>query len=227
MPASYLLKDSNGSTIATLPGVLDVVALTGVATNVTSGTENQVTVASTTGLYPGMPVSIPNIPDGSFIHAIRSSTVIELYRSAWNATTGVFTTSGANAAATAAASGLLGQANGFDPRCLVTQIYARGAWRNKHKGNTPLFTASVGGTPQSQITLTPGAALIPTTHTVTTGYATMTAGEIRLTDELATTPLKRHNGESWACRLVVHSGGHLSTVPADPDYTFHYNGADA
>lgn len=226
MPASYLLKDSNGTTIATLPGVLDVVSLTGVATNVTSGTENQVTVASTTGLFPGMPVSIPNIPDGSFIHAIRSSTVIELYRSAWNATTGVFTTSGANANATAAASGLLGQAHGFDPRCLVTQFYARGAWRNKHKVQSSLFYVNPTG---FQLMTNPGAgsALLPTTFTLANGAATMTAGEMRVTDELAATPLKRHNGESWACRLVVHSGGHLSTVPADPDYTFHYNGADA
>jgi hypothetical protein len=227
MPATYLLKDANGTTLATLPSVLEPVSLTGVATNVTSGTENQVTVASTTGLFPGMPVSIPNIPEGSFIHAIRSATVIELYRSAWDVTTGVFTSSAANANATAAASGLLGQAHGFDPRCLIAAMYARGTWRNKHKGNTPLFTASVGGTPQSQITLTPGAALIPTTHTVTTGYATMTAGEIRLTDEMAATPLKRHNGEVWACRYVVHTGGHVSIVPADPSYTLHYNGPDA
>lgn len=218
MPATYLLKDSNGTTIATLPGVLDVVALTGVATNVTSGTENQVTVASTTGLYPGMPVSIPNIPDGAFIHAIRSSTVIELYRSAWNATTGEFTTSAANANATAAASGLLGHAHGFDARCLVTRFYARGTWRNTVRAPGFQAVAWVEATGSGQLPFTTEPAYSGTTLSGVTP---------RVSDELKATPLKRHNGEPWACRLVVHSGGHLSTVPADPDYTFHYNGADA
>lgn len=235
MPASYLLKDSNGTTIATLPGVLDVVSLTGVATNVTSGTENQVTVASTTGLFPGMPVSIPNIPDGSFIHAIRSATVIELFRSAWNATTGVFTTSGANANATAAASGLLGHARGFDPRCLVTQFYARGTWRNIHSTEgSPLLgtgtvnvTISEGAARYAEIGFGKGVAIIPTAGTVSAGVHQATAFEYLKSDHLFATPIKRHNGEPWACRLVVHSGGHVSTVPADPDYTFHYNGPDA
>ena len=218
MPATYLLKDSNGTTIATLPGVLDVVALTGIATNVTSGTENQVTVASTTGLYPGMPVSIPNIPDGAFIHAIRSSTVIELYRSAWNATTGEFTTSAANANATAAASGLLGHAHGFDARCLVTRFYARGTWRNTVR--------APGYTVQASVHVT-GTGQLPFSTEPTYSGTTVSSVTARSSDELKATPLKRHNGEPWACRLVVHSGGHLSTVPADPDYTFHYNGADA
>ena len=218
MPATYLLKDSNGTTIATLPGVLDVVALTGVATNVTSGTENQVTVASTTGLYPGMPVSIPNIPDGAFIHAIRSSTVIELYRSAWDATTGEFTTSAANANATAAASGLLGHAHGFDARCLVTRFYARGTWRNTVRAPGFQAVSWVEATGNGQLTFT--------TEPTYTG-TTLSSVTTRSSDELKATPLKRHNGEPWACRLVVHSGGHLSTVPADPDYTFHYNGPDA
>lgn len=218
MPATYLLKDSNGTTIATLPGVLDVVALTGIATNVTSGTENQVTVASTTGLYPGMPVSIPNIPDGAFIHAIRSSTVIELYRSAWNATTGEFTTSAANANATAAASGLLGHAHGFDARCLVTRFYARGTWRNTVR--------APGYTVQASVPVT-GTGQLPFSTEPTYSGTTVSSVTARSSDELKATPLKRHNGEPWACRLVVHSGGHLSTVPADPDYTFHYNGADA
>lgn len=235
MPASYLLKDSNGTTIATLPGVLDVVSLTGVATNVTSGTENQVTVASTTGLFPGMPVSIPNIPDGSFIHAIRSSTVIELFRSAWNATTGVFTTSAANANATAAATDLVGRAHGFDPRCLVTQTYARGTWRNIHSTvGSPLLgpgnigsTISDGSARIAETGFGKGVAIIPTAGTVATGILQATAFEYLKSDHLFATPIKRHNGEPWACRLVVHSGGHLSTVPADPDFTFHYNGADA
>jgi hypothetical protein len=233
MPASYLLKDSNGTTIATLPGVLDVVSLTGVATNVTSGTENQVTVASTTGLFPGMPVSIPNIPDGSFIHAIRSATVIELYRSAWNATTGVFTTSGANAnatAATAPATDVVGRAHGFDPRCLVTQFYARGTWRNIHSSNSRSGQSGYSDSLEELMVghqYGQGVAIIPTAGTYAAGALIMTAHTVATSDTLAATPIKRHNGEPWACRLVVHSGGHLSTVPADPDYTFHYNGPDA
>lgn len=217
--ATYLLKDSNGVTLATLPGVLDNVPLTGVSTNTTSGTANIITVASTVGLFPGMPVSIPNVPSGALIHAIRSATQIELYRSAWDATNGVFTTSGANANATAVGTDLVGVAHGFDPRCLVAQTYAQGVWRN-------LTNGGAANNAYGQ-----GVATVPTSVSIGTGqmYGIMypATASPRLSDTLAEIPLKRHNGEPWSCRMVVHTGGHLSTVPANPEYTMHYNGADA
>jgi hypothetical protein len=54
-------------------GVLDVAALTGVAT--TSGSA-EITVASTTGVFPFMSLHVPGLPHGSFVRAVKSSTVI-------------------------------------------------------------------------------------------------------------------------------------------------------
>lgn len=225
MPADYKYFD-NGEE-RTVLSVLNPVSLTGVETNVTGGTEHLVTVASTASLFPGMAVNIPNIPAGSFIHAIRSATVIELWRSDWNATTGVFTTSAANAAATAAASSLLGTALGFDPRCLVTQHYARGTWRNTHRNDAKLWAATYTGGTVVSMGVTTGAALIPTAQTYTTGFATMTQGELRVTDELAATPLKRHNGEPWSFFILVSSGGFQSLVPALPNRELIYSGVSS
>lgn len=233
--AKYLLKDRNGIQLASLTGVLDVVSLTGVVTNVTSGTENQVTVDSTAGLFPCMPVSIPNIPEGSFIHAIRSATVIELYRSAWNATTGVFTTSGANAAATAAGSSLVGRAHGFDPRCLVTQIYARGTWRNlltsqiEHPAVVTNGSANEFASVATKVRAPGLITVLQSTNALVGSYLSnsTTPTMTIMSDNAVSTPLKRHDGAPWACRIVVHTGGHLSTISADPDDILHYNGPDA
>ncbi len=223
MPADYKYFD-NGEE-RTVFSVLAPVSLTGVKT--TSG-QFLVTVASTTGLYPGMAVNLPHIPAGAFIHAIHSSTVIEIWASAWNATTGVFTTSGANAAATTTdtTGNLLGTAHGFDPRCLVSQFYARGTWRNTHRGNPGLSLVNPGGINVVQ-GLTPGAAMIPTTFTVATGVTTMTAAELRLSDEFAATPLKRHNGEPWSFFQLVSTGGFRSLVPALPNRELIYSGVSS
>lgn len=218
MSADYTYYDNNEA--RTITQVLNPVSLTGVATNTTAGTENFVTVASTAELYAGMAVNIPNVPLGSFIHVIRSSTQIELYRSAWNASTGVFTTSGANAAATAVGSGLLGSASGFDPCCLVTQFYAKGVWRNLHNAASnaglPAYVTSYaqfnnGGYPFGQ-----GVAMIPSTGSFVAGQFQASAATFAASDTLATTPLKRHNGEPWAFFILVSTGGFRSLVPALP-----------
>jgi hypothetical protein len=51
------------------------------------------------------------------------------------------------------------------------------------------------------------------------GAITSTAAAIRVSDALAETPVKRHNGEIWGVRPFVQTGGLLSHVPADPEWS--------
>jgi hypothetical protein len=52
----------------------------------------------------------------------------------------------------------------------------------------------------------------------------MTAGVMRTSDELAETPLKRHNGEPWSFFQLVSTGGFRSLVPALPNRELIYSG---
>jgi len=70
--------DESGRMVATLASVLAPVALTGVET---SSGSNLVTVASTTGLYSGMAIHCPNLPPNCIIHAVKSSTELEIWAS--------------------------------------------------------------------------------------------------------------------------------------------------
>lgn len=223
MPANYTYYDAFGIE-RTVLSVLAPVRLTDVATNVTPGTEHRVTVNSTAALFPGMPFSCPNIPQGAFIHAILSDTVVELRASAWDATTGVFTTSAANAAATAAATGLQAIASGFCPRTIVALTYPIGAWRNLYRSsaNIGATTGTVSGT------LTTGSAvyatkgfgegmmLLPTAGTLSSGVFTASTVEYLKSDDKMATPLKRHNGEPWGFYIFVSTGGFQSLVQAIP-----------
>lgn len=218
--------DENGRAISTVSTVLAPVVLTAVATNVTVGTENQITVASTDGVYPGMPIYCPNIPAGSFVHAIRSSTVLDLWCSSFNLTTGVASTSAANANATAAATGLTAYAYGFCPRTIVAAAYFEGAWRNLHN-----FGANIGatvGTVSSSLTdgsssyaragFGPGMAVLPTAGSLAYGVLTISAVEYLKSDHLATTPLKRHNGEVWGYHIITHTSGFQTKIAARPKH---------
>jgi len=211
MPANYEIRDRTGRLLRTVPAVLDPVELSGVST--VSGS-NLLTVTSTTGVYPGMAVFCANVPRGAFVHAVRSATELELYASAFNATTGIWTTGAANAQATANAAGLKAHAQGFNP-VPVTQWYAEGCWRNLH------YTSSHGGPPASfGATLTdgaaafgihgygPGVAVVPTAGTVASSTFGQTAVEIIKSDELAAIPVKRHEGVPLAVWLLVSTGGH-------------------
>ena len=219
--ATYKLKDSNGRELASITSVLAPVALTGVSV---SSTSNLVTVDTTTGCYPGMPVAIPNVPAGSFIHAVKSSTVLELWRSVWDTSTGVWTTSASNANATATASSLKGHAYGYHPSCIMAQTYALGMWRNLHTSNTLLGGVGVGSTlteSTAHETFGEGVALVPTNGTVSTGLYNTTSMEARVSDTLASTPVKRHNGEIWGVRPFVHTYGLLSHFAANPEHHIH------
>jgi hypothetical protein len=64
MAITYDIIDRDSREITSLASVLSPVTLSSVSTSTSS---NEVTVASTTGCYPGMPVAIPGVPVGSFI----------------------------------------------------------------------------------------------------------------------------------------------------------------
>ena len=216
--ATYKLKDSNGRELCSIPSVLTPVALSGVETNASSN-KNLVTVESTANLFPGMPVAIPGMPFGCFIHSILSSTQIELWRSEFNRATGVWTTSAANADATKTATGQTGYAYGYHPACVIELAYAMGMWRNLHSSDTALGNpVNSANEYLSHDTYGEGVAIVPTTGTVATGIYTMTAGDVRTTDTLAATPLKRHNGELHGLRPFVHTSGLLSHIAANPQH---------
>lgn len=218
--ATYKLKDSNGRELCSIPSVLTPVALSGVATDASSN-KNLVTVASTANLFPGMPVAIPGMPFGCFIHSILSSTQIELWRSEFDRATGVWTTSAANADATKTATGQTGYAYGYHPACVIELAYAMGMWRNLHSSDTANGSPTIVGAYGENLshdTYGEGVAIVPTTGTVATGLYTMTAGDVRTTDTLAATPLKRHNGELHGLRPFVHTSGLLSHIAANPQH---------
>lgn len=225
--ATYKLKDYNGRELASITSVLAPVALTGVSVFSTS---NLVTVDSTTGCYPGMPVAIPNVPAGSFIHAVKDSTTLELWRSDWNTSTGVWTTSAANANATATASSLTGYAYGYHPSCIMAQTYAMGMWRNLHDSNSSNGSPHVTNAYDEYVahqTYGNGVAVVPTTGMVSAGLYVTTAAEPRLSDTLAATPVKRHNGEIWGVRPFIHTSGFLSHVSANPEHHIHLSAITA
>lgn len=233
--ATYKLKDSNGRELASITSVLAPVALTGVSV---SSTSNLVTVDTTTGCYPGMPVAIPNVPAGSFIHAVKSSTVLELWRSDWDTSTGLWTTSATNANATATASNLTGHAYGYHPSCIMAQTYAMGMWRNLHSSNPSNGLASltaVSTTGSTQVaaeysahhTYGNGVAIIPSAGSVSGGVYTMSSATVQLSDTLMATPVKRHNGEIWGVRPFIHTSGFLSHVAANPEHHIHLSAITA
>jgi len=205
--ATYKIYDSSARLVSTVVEVLAPVALTEVST--TSGS-NLVTVASSANCYPGMPVAIPNIPLGAFVHSIKDATTLELWRAVWDTTTGSVSISAANANATASASSMLGRALGYCPFCIVPNFYLQGTWRNSLQPSTLDFKGA--GAPASII-----ASEEITSFTLNTSTATPTYGAKG--DEYAATPLKRHNGEPWGVRYFVSTGGLISSIPADPKYT--------
>jgi hypothetical protein len=215
MSLTYTITDRDGRTITEVPLVLALVALSSVAT--TSGS-NLVAVGSTTGLYPGMPVAIPNVPAGSFIHAIKDSTTIELLRSVFSS--GAWTTVAANANATATDTGLSGHAYGYHPGCLIEQAYAMGMWRNLHASRALVQTQLATATPEMRYNdmYGRGVAVVPTAFTVNSVGLVGNAGEVRVSDDLAASPAKRHNGELWGMRPFVQTAGALSHIAARPDW---------
>lgn len=220
--ATYKVKDANGRELASLGSVLAPVALAGVST--TSGS-NIVTVTDTTGLYPGMPVAIPNIPLGAFIHAVKDSTTFEVWLSVFSLSAGTWSTSAANANATDNGSSLIGHAFGYHPNCIIASVYAMGTWRNIHDSTGYGYPFSLwiansteGAAKCYQTGFGKGLAVFPSAGTVASGVYTPTSYELIKSDTHAATPLKRHNGEIWGVRPFVHTSGFVSHIDANPEH---------
>lgn len=229
MPAEYKYYDANG-TERTISNVLDPVPLTDY---VTASGSNLIAVASTVGIFPGMAIKGTKIPLGAFVHSIKSATVLELWASAWDAATGAFTTSAANAEAsdTDADSGNLAYALGFDPTLTVTKWYATGKWRNLHSSNSygaRAYDVDANNPPGDWQPFGLGIATVPEGTAV--GAAPLShfipsTIAVRTSDTLAATPLKRDNGEPWDYYILVSSLGHQSKVQARPGTEIIYTGA--
>ena len=217
MSLTYTITDRDARLITEVPLVLAPVALSAVETALAS---NLVTVNSTANLFPGMPVAIPNVPRGAFIHAIINDTSIELLRSVYAA--GAWTTVAANANATADATGLTGYAYGYHHECLIEQAYAMGMWRNLHTSRAIGIsqTTSTNKEVQANELFGKGVAIVPSGGTWSGQiFSPTSSGSVMATsDDLAASPAKRHNGEVWGVRPFVQSSGALSHVPARPDW---------
>lgn len=218
MSLTYTITDRDGREITEVPLVLAAVALTGVET--ASGS-NLVTVGSVTGLYPGMPVAIPNVPPGAFIHAVKDSTTIELLRSVFSG--GAWMTVAANANATDTATELTGHAYGYHLACIIEQTYAMGMWRNLHTSRAIGIsqTTSTQKEVQANELFGKGVAIVPTggTWSAQIFSPTSSGSVIATSDDLAASPAKRHNGEIWGVRPFVQTSGALSHIAARPDWS--------
>lgn len=228
MAANFKYYDAFGIE-RTITNVLEPVELTEVEVD---GTTNIITVAHTDVVYPGQAICCPGVPLGAFVHSVRKSagnpTSLELWKSEFNRSTGVWTTSGANANSTDAYSGTSATVYGFSPFAVVELAYAMGMWRNQHAsralGGPGLTSSFVRETTQDSFGR--GVALVPTAGAWSAigGYAA-TAADVRVSDELTASPLKRHNGELHGAYIIVSQYGYQSVVQAVPGRELIYSPA--
>ena len=231
MPANFKYYDSYG-TERTVANVLEPVELTEV--DVTSG-NTFISVAEASVVYPGQAIMGPGIPLGSFVHSVQKSTgnptKLNLMRSSFNRTTGVWTTSAANATTDASVTGTTAMVFGFSPVAIVELAYAMGMWRNLHSSRAAgiwgLASNNLNSFAETQYSdvFGEGVAIVPTAVTGGPGGLGATAGNIRTSDTLEATPLKRHNGELHGAYIIVSQYGYQSVVQALPGRELIYSPA--
>ena len=228
MPANFKYYDAFGIE-RTITNVLEPVELTDVEVD---GTTNLITVAETSTVYPGQAICCPGVPLGAFVHSVRKSTgnptTLELWKSEFNRTTGVWTTSGTNANSTDAYSGTTAMVYGFSPFAIVELAYAMGMWRNtiSTKANGNLVYGSTLKEVQYSDGFGRGVALVPASGSWSGQLFTPSGSPtFYLSDELNATPLKRHNGELHGAYIVVSQHGYHSVVQALPGRELIYSPA--
>ena len=227
MPANFKYYDSYG-TERTVTNVLEPVELTGV--DVTSG-DTFISVAEASVVYPGQAIMGPGIPLGSFVHSVQKSTgnptKLNLMRSSFNRTTGVWTTSAANATTDASATGTTAMVFGFSPVAIVELAYAMGMWRNLHSSRATGLYGVSATIPETQYgdVHGEGVALVPTAVTAGANGLVASGGSVRTSDTLEATPLKRHNGELHGAYIIVSQYGYQSVVQALPGRELIYSPA--
>lgn len=228
MPANFKYYDSYG-TERTVANVLGPVELTEV--DVTSG-NTFISVAEASVVYPGQAIMGPGIPLGSFVHSVQKSTgnptKLNLMRSSFNRTTGVWTTSAANATTDVSVTGTTAMVFGFSPVAIVELAYAMGMWRNLHSSRASgLYGVGAGVALETQYSDVhgEGVAIVPTAVAPSTGGLVTTGGNVRTSDTLEATPLKRHNGELHGAYIIVSQYGYQSVVQALPGRELIYSPA--
>lgn len=225
MPANFKYYDSYG-TERTVANVLEPVELTEV--DVTSG-NTFISVAEASVVYPGQAIMGPGIPLGSFVHSVAKSsgnpTKLNLMRSSFNRTTGVWTTSAANATTDASVTGTTAMVFGFSPVAIVELAYAMGMWRNLHSSRATGLYGVSAASPETQYgdVHGEGVAIVPTAVTVGLNGLVTTGGSIHTSDTLEATPLKRHNGELHGAYIIVSQHGYQSVVQALPGRELIYS----
>lgn len=226
MPANFKYYDAFGIE-RTITNVLEPVELTDVEVD---GTTNLITVAEASTVYPGQAICCPGVPLGAFVHSVRKSTgnptTLELWKSAFNRSTGVWTTSGANANSTQPYSGTSATVYGFSPFAIVELAYAMGMWRNTitTKANGNLVYPGASREVQYSDGFGRGVAVVPASGSWSGQLFTPSGTPtLYLSDELSATPLKRHNGELHGAYIIVSASGYQSVVHAVPGRELLYS----
>ena len=210
--ATYEVKDDNGRTLREVPGVLAEVRQTGCAT----ATSSLLTVSDSTVLFPGMQVCCMDVPEGTYILAIKDTTHVVL-----------------SAAAVATTSGLVAIFKGMN-WVAISKSGDRGFWRNLINSGTAnllplsLRTGSAGGRIDGFLS-DASIAVVPTYATAQAasggtladnrGYMEITALEIIKDDTLNASPTLRTKTEHWSFWIFVSTAGHVSMVPFDPEHS--------
>lgn len=156
MPITYstyrAYDQENGAYVSPpMPDIVDAVPLAGL--RLTTGS-NIITVTSTAGLFPGMALFLPNVPQGAYIHAIQSTTEIVAYGFTHSVTTGEFTVSAAAAFATATVTtgDLGGHARGFNEFGIPTPQSNGGTYSHEHFNTGAAWTGWKAVDNSSQVT---------------------------------------------------------------------------
>ena len=120
---------------------------------------------------------------------------------------------------------------GFNPVAIVELAYAMGMWRNLHSSRAAgiwgLASNNLNSFAETQYSdvFGEGVAIVPTAVTGGPGGLGATAGNIRTSDTLEATPLKRHNGELHGAYIIVSQYGYQSVVQALPGRELIYSPA--
>lgn len=204
--ATFAVKDDNARTLREVPLVLSEVRQTGCAT----ATSTLLTVTDSTVLYPCMQVCCLDVPEGTYIVAIKDTTHVVLSAAAVGTTTGL----------TAIFKGQNWVA--------VSKSADRGWWRNLISSgganlvplstNTGLSARTDGFLSDSGLALIPEFEL-PATSDPNKGLAILKTLTVIADDTMDSSPALRTKTEHWSFWTFVSTGGHVSIVPFDPEHS--------
>jgi len=245
MPITYstyrAYDQENGAYVSPpMPDIVDAVPLAGLRLTLNS---NIITVTSTEGLFPGMALFLPHVPQGAYIHAIPSLTQIVAYGFSLNATTGEFTVSAAAANATldVTTGDLGGHARGFNEFGIPTPQSNGGTYSHEHfntgagwsgigdfyNGSTGTAIVAVAG--QAGIVVVPDQLTVSpvgTTGAQSTVAVAATTMKPQVADSIAKVPPRTLT--RWVHEYVLVSRtGAVSRVRKSPNVQLVRTGASA